>query len=154
MAKAIPEGYHSVTPYLIVDGAAKAIDFYKRAFGAVELFRMDGPDGRIGHAEIRIGDSPVMMADEHPEMGFRSPTSLGNTPVGLMIYVDDCDKVYNQAVAAGAKVLKPLTDQFYGDRNGTVTDPFGHQWTVATHKEDVSTEEMDRRMQEMMIAKS
>jgi PhnB protein len=149
MTKAIPDGYHSVTPYLIVDGAAKAIDFYKRAFGAVELFRMDGPDGRIGHAEIRIGDSPIMLADEHPAMGYRSPTSLGNTPVGLMIYVEDCDKVYNQAVDAGAKVLNALTDQFYGDRNGTLTDPFGHQWTVATHQEDVSSDEMNRRLKAM-----
>lgn len=154
MAKAIPDGYHSVTPYLIVDGAAKALDFYKRAFDAVELVRMGGPDGKIGHAEIRIGNSPVMMADEHPEMGFRSPTSLGNTPVGLMIYVEDCDAVYNQAVGEGAKVLKPLADQFYGDRSGTVLDPFGHQWTIATHKEDVSPEEMDRRMNSMMVAQS
>ena len=154
MAKPIPDGYHSVTPYLIVDGAAKAIAFYKKAFSAVELFRMEGPDGRIGHAEIKIGDSPVMLADEHPEMNYRSPTALGNTPVGLMIYVNDCDAVYNQAVEAGAKVLKPLTDQFYGDRSGTVSDPFGHQWTVATHKEDVSSEEMDRRMKAMSGAKS
>jgi PhnB protein len=154
MAKPIPDGYHSVTPYLIIDGAAAAIDFYKQAFGAVELFRMDGPDGRIGHAEIKIGDSPVMLADEHPEMGYRSPTSLGATPVGLMIYVEDCDAVYNQALAAGAKSFRPLADQFYGDRSGTVTDPFGHQWTVATHREDVSTEELDRRMREMTGAAS
>jgi PhnB protein len=154
MAKPIPDGYHSVTPYLIIDGAAAAIDFYKQAFGAVELFRMDGPDGRIGHAEIKIGDSPVMLADEHPEMGYRSPTSLGATPVGLMIYVEDCDAVYNQALAAGAKSFRPLADQFYGDRSGTVTDPFGHQWTVATHREDVSTEGLDRRMREMTGAAS
>ena len=154
MVKAIPDGYHSVTPYLIVDGAAKALDFYKSAFGAVELFRMDGPDGKIGHAEIRIWNSPVMLADEHPAMGFRSPTSLGNTPVGLMIYVEDCDAVYNQAMAAGLKVLRPLTDQFYGDRSGTLVDPFGHQWTVATHKEDVSSEEMERRMQSTLVAQS
>lgn len=149
MAKAIPDGYHSVTPYLIIDGAAKAIDFYKDAFGAVELFRMAGPDGRVGHAEIKIGDSPIMLADEHLEMDVRSPTTLGNTPVGLMVYVEDCDAVYNQAVAEGAKVLKPLMDQFYGDRNGTVIDPFGHKWTIGTHKEDVSPEEMDRRIQAM-----
>jgi len=149
MAKAIPDGYHSVTPYLIIEGASKAIDFYKDAFGAVELFRMAGPDGRVAHAEIKIGDSPIMLADEHLEMDVRSPTALGNTPVGLMIYVEDCDAVYNQAVAAGAKVLKPLMDQFYGDRNGTVVDPFGHKWTIATHKEDVSPEEMDRRVQAM-----
>jgi PhnB protein len=152
MAKAIPDGYHSVTPYLVVDGAAKGLDFYKRAFGAVELFRMDGPDGKIAHAEMKIGDSPIMLADEHPEMGFRSPTSFGGTAVGLMIYVQDCDKVYNQAVAAGAKVHKPLVDQFYGDRSGSLTDPFGHHWTVATHKEDVSPEEMDRRMKAMSVA--
>ena len=152
--KPIPEGYHSVTPYLIIKGAAEAIEYYKKSFGATELFRMPAPDGKIGHAEIRIGNSPVMLADEHPEMGYRSPTSLGNTPVGLMIYVEDCDSVYNQAVAAGAKVLKPLTDQFYGDRSGTVTDPFGHQWTVATHQEDVSSEEMERRMNSMLVAQS
>jgi PhnB protein len=143
--KPIPEGYHSVTPYLIVSGAADAIDYYKKAFGAVELFRMDH-GGKIGHAEIKIGDSPFMLADEMPEMGYRSPKSLGGTPVSLMIYVEDVDTIYNQAIAAGGTQVKPLQDQFYGDRSGTLTDPFGHVWTVATHKEDVSEEEMNRRL--------
>ncbi|MFN2491929.1 MAG: VOC family protein [Pyrinomonadaceae bacterium] len=143
--KPIPDGYHSVTPYLIVQGAADAIDFYKKAFGATELFRMDH-QGKIGHAEIRIGNSPIMLADEFPQMGFRSPKSLGGTPVSLMIYVEDVDNTFNQAITAGGVQLKPLQDQFYGDRSGTLTDPFGHVWTVATHKEDVSPEEMDKRM--------
>jgi len=149
MAKAIPDGYHSVTPYLIIKGASAAIEFYKRAFNAVELFRMDGPDGRIGHAEIKIGDSPVMLADEHPAMNALSPSSIGGSPVGLMIYTDDCDAMYHRAVEAGATVVRPLMDQFYGDRNGQLDDPYGHRWTIATHKEDVSPEEMDRRMREM-----
>lgn len=148
--KPIPEGYHSVTPYLVIKGAAKAIDFYKRAFGAVELFHMEGPDGRIGHAEIKIGNSPVMLADEHPHMGFKGPQSLGGTPVSLMIYVEDVDKVFPQAVAAGATVTRPLQDQFYGDRSGTLTDPFGHVWTVSTHKEDVPPEELEKRAAEAM----
>jgi PhnB protein len=147
--KPIPDGYHSVTAYLIVQGAAKAIDFYKKAFGATELMRMDGPDGKIGHAEIKVGDSPIMLADEHPEMGYRGPQALGGTPVSLLIYVPDVDSRFQQAVAAGAKVLRPLTDQFYGDRSGTLADPFGHVWTIATHKEDVSMEEMNRRMATM-----
>jgi PhnB protein len=142
--KPIPDGYHSVTPYLIIKGAATALDFYKTVFGAVELFRMPGKDGRIGHAEIKIGDSPVMMADEHPEMGFRSPKALGGTPVGLMIYVPNVDEMFNKAVAAGAKPLKPLQDQFYGDRSGTIEDPFGHQWTIATHIRDVTPEEIQK----------
>jgi PhnB protein len=143
--KPIPDGYHSVTPYLICDGAADAIEYYKKAFGATELFRMDH-EGKVGHAELKIGDSPIMLADEYPQMGYRSPKALGGTPVSIMIYVEDVDTVYKQALDAGATELKPLQDQFYGDRSGTLTDPFGHVWTVATHKEDVTMEEMNRRM--------
>jgi PhnB protein len=145
----IPEGYHTVTPYLVLQGAASALDFYKRAFGAKELVRMPGPGGRIMHAEIKIGDSPVMLADEAPERGHRGPHALGGTPVGICLYVEDVDSLAAQAVAAGAKVIMPVTDQFYGDRSGTFTDPYGHQWTIATHKEDVSPEEMKQRMQAM-----
>lgn len=143
--KPVPEGYHSVTPYLIVRGGADAIEFYQKAFGAVELFRFPSPDGKIGHAEIKVGDSPIMLADEYPEMGYHGPQSLGGSPVSLMIYVDDVDAVFNQAVAAGATVKEALQDKFYGDRIGTVVDPFGHRWHLATHKEDVSVEEMQRR---------
>ena len=143
--KPIPDGYHSVTPYLIINGAAAALDFYKKAFGAAELFRMDAPGGKIGHAEIKIGDSPIMLADEYPDMGYRGPRSIGGSPVSLMIYVGDADKVFNQALAAGAKVQQPMKDQFYGDRSGTLEDPFGHVWTVATHKEDLTPEEIGRR---------
>jgi PhnB protein len=141
-----PEGYHTVTPYLIVRGAEQALAFYKKAFKASELYRLPMPDGRIGHAEIRIGDSRLMLADEMPEMKIVSPASLGGTPVGIALYVEDCDSIFNQAVSAGAKVERPLADQFYGDRSGTLIDPFGHKWTVATHKEDVSAEEMKTRM--------
>lgn len=147
MPKPIPEGYHSVTPYLVVDDAKAAIDFYKRAFGAQEKFRMEMGD-RIGHAEILIGDSHVMLADEFPEMDHRGPKALGGTPVSLMIYVEDVDKVFPQALAAGAKEQRPLVNQFYGDRSGTLIDPFGHQWTVSTHIEDVPEDEMQRRMAE------
>jgi len=143
--KPIPEGYHSVTPYLSIKGAAAAIDYYKQVFGATELFRMAGPDGKIGHAEIKIGDSPIMLADEFPEMEFVSPKTLGGSPVGLMIYVDDVDTMYTQAISAGAQEIKPLQNQFYGDRSGTLKDPFGHVWTVATHIEDVPPEEMEQR---------
>jgi PhnB protein len=143
--KAIPEGYHSVTPYLIVSGGAAAIEFYKKAFGAAELFRFPTPDGKIGHAEIKIGDSPIMLADEFAEMGYKGPQSLGGSPVSLMIYVEDVDTVFKQAVDAGAIVKDALQDKFYGDRIGTVVDPFGHRWHLATHKEDVSVEEMQRR---------
>jgi len=146
--KPIPEGYHSVTPYLIINGAAEAIEFYKKAFGATELFRMDH-QGRIGHAEIKIGDSPVMLSDEYPEMGYKGPKSVGGTPVSLMIYVDDVDTVYKRAIESGGIEVKPLQDQFYGDRSGTLTDPFGHVWTVATHKEDVTPEEIDKRLAAM-----
>jgi PhnB protein len=148
-AKPIPEGYEGVTPYLILDGAAAAIDFYKKAFGATELFRMPMGD-KIGHAELKIGKSVVMLADEAPEMGFRSPNAYKGTPVSLVIYVEDVDRVFKDALAAGATELKAVQDQFYGDRSGTLTDPFGHVWTIATHKEDVPPEEMDRRMKAMM----
>ena len=141
----IPEGYHSVTPYLVMKNAAAAIEFYKKAFGAVELLRMAAPGGKIGHAEIKIGDSPVMLADEYPDMGFKGPESLGGTPVSLMIYVDDVDKIYPQAIAAGGKEVRPLQNQFYGDRSGTLTDPFGHVWTISTHVEDVPEEELAKR---------
>jgi PhnB protein len=143
--KPIPEGYHTATPYLIVSDAASAIDFYKKAFGATELMRMTQPDGRIGHAEIKIGDSPIMLADEFPEIGARSPQRFGGSPVSILLYVEDVDALFSQAVAAGGKVLRPVKDQFYGDRSGGVTDPFGHVWYIATHKEDVAPEEMHKR---------
>jgi PhnB protein len=145
----IPKGYHSVTPYLIVKDAAKALDFYKKAFNATELFRMQGEDGKIGHAEIKIGDSPVMLADEMPERGYKSPQSVGGTPVSLMIYVEDVDAIAKQAEGAGIKVKQPVKDQFYGDRSGNFEDPFGHIWTIATHIEDVAPEEMKRRIAKM-----
>ena len=145
MTKPIPDGYHTATPYLIVGGAGDAIEFYKKAFGATELFRFSMPGGKIGHAEIKIGDSPIMLADEYPEMGYKGPQSLGGSPVSIMIYVADVDTVFNQAVAAGATVKEAVSDKFYGDRMGTVTDPFGHVWHVATHKEDVSLAEMQER---------
>jgi PhnB protein len=143
----IPEGYPRVSPYLSVDGAGEAIDFYKQVLGATERMRMPMPDGKVGHAEIQIGNSRLMVADEFPEMGFRGPLTIGGSPVGICLYVEDADSMYNRTVSAGAKVLKPLADQFYGDRSGTVVDPFGHVWTIATHKEDVSPEEMKRRME-------
>jgi PhnB protein len=147
--KPIPDGYHSVTPYLIVSGAAKALDYYKRAFGAEERLRLPMPDGKIAHAEIEIGDSVVMLADEFPQMGAKSPQSIGGTPVGICLYVKDVDAVFKQAIAAGGKQEKPLQNQFYGDRSGTLVDPFGHKWTVATHIEDVPPEELGRRMATM-----
>jgi len=150
--KYIPDGYHTATPYLIVKGAARAIEFYKQAFGATELMRFPGPNGTIGHAEIKIGDSPIMLADEMPQMGYRSPAALGGSPVSVMLYVPDVDKVVERAVQAGAKLERPVADQFYGDRNGTFHDPFGHVWTVSTHKEDVSPEEMQRRAAAMAPA--
>lgn len=146
--KPIPDGYHSLTPYLVMEGAAQALEYYKKAFGATELFRMEH-DGKIAHAEMKIGDSPFMVSDEHPEMGFKGPKSLGGSAVGLMIYVDDVDTIFKQAIEAGGVEKKAVQDQFYGDRSGTLTDPFGHVWTVATHKEDVSPEEMDKRMAAM-----
>ena len=144
--KSIPEGYHSVTPYLIVRGAAEAIDFYRKAFGAVELFRFPSPDGKIGHAEIKVGDSPIMIADEYPDMGYKGPQTIGGSPVSLMIYLEDVDSVFKQAVGAGATIKEALQDKFYGDRIGTVIDPFGHVWHLATHKEDVSMAEMEERI--------
>ena len=143
--KPIPEGYSSVTPYLIIRGAAAAIEFYTKAFGATELFRFPAPDGKIGHAEIQIGNSRIMLADEYPDMGYHGPKTLGGSPVSLMIYLADVDTVFNRAVEAGATVKEALQDKFYGDRIGTVIDPFGHRWHLATHKEDVSVEEMERR---------
>jgi PhnB protein len=150
-AKPIPEGYHNVTPYLIVKGAAAAIDFYKQVFGAEEVMRMPMPmpDGRVGHAELKFGDSFVMLADEFLDMDAISPKTLGNSPVGLLIYVGDVDKTVESAVAKGATIKKPVADQFYGDRTGTIEDPWGHKWTVAVHLEDVSLEEMQRRMAAM-----
>ena len=143
--KPIPEAYHTVTPYLIIEGAAAAIEFYKKAFGAKELFRFPAPEGKIGHAEIKIGDSPIMLADAYPDMGYNGPKSLGGSPVSLMIYVENVDTVFNQAVQAGATVKEAVSDKFYGDRIGSLIDPFGHVWHVSTHKEDVSFEEMERR---------
>ncbi len=143
--KPIPEGYHSVTPYLIVKGAAKAIEFYKQAFGATERTRMAQPDGRIGHAEIQIGDSTIMLADEFPERNIRGPESLGGTPVMIHLYIEDIDTVAKRAVAAGAKEIRPVQDQFYGDRSGMFADPFGHQWNIATHVEDLTAEEIGKR---------
>ena len=152
-AKPIPDGYHTVTPYLVVKGAAAALDYYKKAFGATETFRMADPSGAIRHAEIKIGDSMIMLSDEAPEMGYRGPQALGGSPVGIMLYVEDADKRFNQAIAAGGKVKSAVQDQFYGDRSGTLTDPFGHVWTIATHKEDVSSAEMERRAQAFMKKK-
>ncbi|HKI31361.1 MAG TPA: VOC family protein [Gemmataceae bacterium] len=148
--KAIPDGYHTVTPYLIVKGAAGAIDFYKKAFGATERMRLADPAGWVGHAEITIGDSAIMLADEVLEMGARGPESYGGSPVHIMLYVEDVDALSRRAVAAGATVLRPVKDQFYGDRSGTFADPFGHVWTIATHKEDMAPEEITRRFEEAM----
>jgi PhnB protein len=147
--KPIPDGYHAVTPYLSVKGAAQAIDFYRRAFGAEEIMRMPAPGGAIGHAEIEIGGSRIMLSDEFPPMRFMGPKALGGTPVHLHLYVADADRVFLQATEAGAKVLKPVADQFYGDRTGTVEDPFGHVWHVATRKEDLPVAELQRRAAEM-----
>jgi len=147
--KAVPEGYHTVTPYLIVNNGARALDFYKKAFGATELLRYPGPGGKLMHAEIKIGDSPVMLADEFPERGFTGPRPGAGSSVSLLVYVKDVDSLFRQAISAGAKEVKSVEDQFYGDRSGTLTDPFGHVWTIATHKEDVSAEEMKRREEAM-----
>jgi PhnB protein len=150
----IPEGYHTITSYLIVTGAASAIEFYKHAFGAKEVMRIPHPDGRIGHAELQVGDSRLILADEFPEIGARSPMSLGGTPVSILLYVEDVDAVTTRALAAGAKLLRPVRDQFYGDRTGTLSDPFGHQWTIATHKEDLSLEEIKRRAAAAVVNQS
>jgi len=140
------------TPYLCCKDAARAIEFYKQAFGATEAMRLSEPGGRIGHAEIRIGDAPIMLSDEYPEMDVRSPQSLGGSPVLIHLYVDDVDALASRAVAAGAKLLRPVADQFYGDRSGTLTDPFGHRWMIATRKEDVSAAEMQKRYDALMKA--
>jgi PhnB protein len=142
----IPDGYHSVTPYLIVGDATRALEFYKSVFGASEVMRMSAPGGKIGHAEIQIGNSKIMLADEHPEMGCRGPKAFGGSPVSIHLYVEDVDAVFNRAVAAGAIVRSPVKDQFYGDRSGNVEDPFGHVWHISTHKEDLSPEEIRKRV--------
>jgi PhnB protein len=144
-----PEGYHSVTPYLAIRDAKSALDFYARAFVAELVLKLDMPDGKIAHAEIRIGDSILMMSEENPDWGNRSPASLGGSPVSLMIYVPDADAAFARALAAGAEQVRPVEDQFYGDRSGTLKDPYGYQWTLATHIEDVSTEEAQQRMEAM-----
>lgn len=146
--RAIPEGYHAVTPYLIVNDAKQALEFYKEGLGATELFRMD-MGSRIGHAEFQIGDSRIMVSDEFPEAGAKSPKTLGGSPVLIHLYVDNVDTFVERAVGAGAKVIRPVADQFYGDRSGGFEDPFGHLWHVATHIEDVSPDEMQRRMAQM-----
>lgn len=145
MVKPIPDGYPRVTPALYVDGAAEAIEFYVAVLGATERMRMHTPDGRVAHAELEVGDSLIMLADEMPGMGVLSPTSVGGSPVALNIYVEDVDTVFQQALDAGATELRPVQDQFYGDRSGQLEDPFGHRWSIATHVEDVSEEEMAER---------
>jgi PhnB protein len=147
--KPIPDGYHAVTPYMVVNNCERALEFYKNSFGASEIMRMPGPDGKIMHAEIKIGDSIIMLADEFPERGARSPVSFGGSPVSLMLYVKDVDATFNKAVGAGSTVQQPVKDQFYGDRSGTIVDPFGHVWTLSTHVEDVAPEEMQKRMEAM-----
>lgn len=152
--KPIPDGHNGVSPYLIVDGAARAIEFYTRAFGARELFRHVAPGGKVGHAEVRIGDTVVMLADVHPEVGAHAPAHYGGSPVSLHLYVEDVDEVAERAVAAGAKIKRPVADQFYGERMGSFEDPFGHTWHVSTHIEDVSPEELDRRVAAMTKEKT
>ena len=150
MPDPIPEGFPRVTPYLIVDGAAAAIDFYRSVLGASERMRMPGPDGRIGHAELTLGDSVIMLADENPDMDIRGPAKFGGTPVSLHVYVEDSDAVFERAVRAGAKALRAVEDRFYGDRSGQFEDPFGHRWDVSTHVEDVPQEEMAKRAESAM----
>ena len=145
MTKPIPQGYHAITPYLIVKRGAEAIRFYTQAFGAVEHERMEGPGGKIRHAEITIGDSRVMLADEHPEIAALGPETIGGSPVSLHLYVEDVDAVVARAIAAGATLTRAVADQFYGDRVGGVSDPFGHRWFIATHKEDLTRDELHRR---------
>jgi PhnB protein len=152
--KPIPDGYPRVTPYLIVDGAVAAIDFYSKVFGATERMRMPSPGDRIGHAELEIGDSIIMLADEHPEMGIRGPKAIGGSPVTIHVYVDDVDGVFELAVKEGATATREVENQFYGDRSGQFEDPFGHRWSVATHVEDVPPDEMAKRMTEAMGAMS
>ena len=148
MINPIPDGYPRVTPYLIVDGAAAAIEFYKSVLGATERMRMAGPDGKVGHAELEIGDSVIMLADEHPELNARGPKTVGGTPVFLHVYVEDADSVFERAVEAGAEPLQPVEDKFYGDRSGGFEDPFGHHWNVAMHVEDIAPDEMSKRAAE------
>jgi PhnB protein len=148
--KPIPEGYHSVTPYVIVDDATRALEFYKSAFGAIEKFRMAAPDGKVHHAEMTIGDSTIMLADEFPAMGARSAKTIGGSPVSLMVYVPDVDTMVAQAVAAGGKLVRPVANQFYGDRTGGIDDPFGINWYLATHVEDVPPDELERRAKKAM----
>ena len=148
--KPIPDGYPRVTPYLHVDGASRAIEFYSTVFGATERMRMAAPGGRIGHAELQIGDSVIMLADEFPDMNVRGPKTIGGTPVTVMVYVEDVDQVFNRAIKAGAKEIRPVMDQFYGDRSGEFEDPFGHRWNVATHVEDVPPDEMAKRAATVM----
>jgi PhnB protein len=151
--KPIPEGHRTVTPYLAIKNAAKALEFYKRAFGASESYKLMMPDGRLGHAEIRLGDSIVMLSDEFPEFGGKAPETLGGSPVSIHLYVEDVDKFFEKALAAGAKERKPVMDQFYGDRSGQLEDPFGHLWWVATHKENVAPAEIEKRAHAMFAGK-
>ena len=151
--KPVPEGHHTVTPYLAIKYGVQALEFYKRAFGATEESKLVTPDGRLGHAEIRLGDSLIMLSDEFPEYGGKSPQTLGGSPVNIHLYVEDVDAFFKKAVAAGAKERKPVMDQFYGDRSGQLEDPFGHLWWVATHKEDVPPQEMQRRVEAMFQKK-
>jgi PhnB protein len=144
-AKPTPRGYRTVTPYLTIKDAASAIDFYKQAFQAKVLMCLSEPSGKVGHAEIKIGDSRIMLADEYPELGSRGPQSFGGSPVSILLYVEDCDDMFKRAIAKGARIVKPMSDQFYGDRAGTLEDPFGHVWTIATHVEDLTSEEILKR---------
>jgi PhnB protein len=146
--KPVPEGFHTVTPYLVVDDGAHAIEFYQQAFGAKEIMRMPGPDGKISHAEIKIGDSIIMLGPAQASTGVRSPQSLGSSTVSIFLYLEDVDSTFRKALSVGAKEAQPLADQPWGDRYGRLTDPFGHSWSLATHKEDVSPEEMSKRMQQ------
>ena len=149
MPKFIPEGYHSITPYLIVRNASEAIEFYKKAFGATVIYQLDIPGGKIGHAELKIGNSLFMLADEHPDMGYFSPQSLKGTPVNFMLFVEDVDAFATEAIKQGLKMKKPIEDRFYGDRNGSFQDPYGHEWTISTRKEKVSVEEIKKRAQKL-----
>jgi PhnB protein len=148
--KAIPEGYEGATPYLVIKGAASALEFYRKAFGATEIMRMPAPGGTIGHAEIKIGKAIIMLADEFPDMDYKSPQAYGGTPVSIMIYVPDVDRFVQRAVDAGAKIVRPVENKFYGDRGASLEDPFGHQWHFATHVEDVPPDEMEKRAQAFM----
>jgi len=152
MAKPIPDDYPRVTPYLFIDGASAAIDFYCSVLGARERMRMPGPDGTVFHAELEVGDSMIMLGEQNPDMDVRGPRAIGGTPMMLHVYVEDADRVFEQAIGAGAKALRPVEDQFYGDRSGRFEDPFGHRWDVATHVEDVPAEEMEKRAAAAMAA--